>query len=269
MITDAEFDRIVKFIKNEIGVDLAVKRVLVDTRLESFMAKSEYPSVGEFLNSAIGRSGSKEAENLINLLTTNHTFFWREQQHFEFLQSRVMPELKKRYENIHDIRLWCAASSTGEEPYTLAMVMLDFFGMEHSLWDTTILATDISTKVLSVAQKGIYSADSIKNLPSNWQHRFFKNQGDTVSVTDELKHQVLFRKLNLIESFPFKKQLHVIFCRNVLIYFDDTTKKSIVDRMVDSLVEGGYLFIGTTESVSKLNDKLIYVAPSVYKKISR
>lgn len=268
MITDAEFERIVLFIKKEIGVDLSSKRVLVDTRLENFISKSDFANASEYLNVAMSASGHKEAEDLINILTTNHTFFWREEKHFEYLAQKVLPEIKKSCERLHDIRIWCAASSTGEEPYTLAMVLSDFFGMEHHMWDTTVLATDVSTKVLKVATQGVYAAESINNLPVNWQRRFFKHNGDTVAVTDELKKQVLFRRLNLIEPFPFRKQLHIIFCRNVLIYFDEQTKKSIVDRMVDNLVEGGYLFIGTTESVSKLNSKLVYVAPSVYKKVT-
>lgn len=269
MVTDTEFEHLVAFIKKEIGVDLSAKRVLVDTRLENFISKSKYNNLSEYLSIAMTKSGAKEAEELINILTTNHTFFWREEKHFEYLANKVMPEMKRRYENIHDIRLWCAASSTGEEPYTLAMVLMEFFGFEHHLWDTTVLATDISTKVLKVASKGVYAEESIRNLPSSWQRKYFKHNGDTVEVTDELKKQVLYRKLNLIENFPFKKQLHIIFCRNVLIYFDEPTKRNIVNRMVDSLVEGGYLFIGTTESVSKLNEKLVYVAPSVYKKISK
>lgn len=268
MVSDKEFERLVIFIKNEIGVDLSNKRVLVDTRLDSFIAKSDYESLTDYLNIAMNKTSSKEAEELINILTTNHTFFWREEKHFEYLQSKVLPEIKKKCEGLHDIRTWCAASSTGEEPYTLAMVMMDFFGVEHHLWDTTILATDISTRVLKVAQKGIYAEEAINNLPANWQRRFFKKNGETVSVTDELKHQVLFRKLNLIEAFPFRKPVHIIFCRNVLIYFDEITKKDIVNRMVDNLVEGGYLFIGTTESISKLNNNLVYVAPSVYKKVT-
>lgn len=268
MVTNAEFERLVVFIKKEIGVDLSAKKVLVDTRLENFIAKSDYSGISEFLAVAMNDVGSREAEQLINSLTTNHTFFWREEKHFEYLKEKVMPEMKKKYEKMHDIRIWCAASSTGEEPYTLAMVMMDFFGFEHHLWDTTVLATDISTKVLNVATKGIYSEDSIKKLPVNWQRQYFKHNGDTVSVTDELKKQVLFRRLNLIDPFPFRKQLHIIFCRNVLIYFDEPTKKNIVNRMVDNLVEGGYLFIGTTESISKLSNRLIYVAPSVYKKVS-
>lgn len=269
MVTDQEFERIVLFIKNRIGVDLSAKRVLVDTRLENFISKSEYNNLSEYLNMAIGKNGAAEAEQLINVLTTNHTFFWREEKHFKILADTVLPELKKKLEKSHDLRTWCAASSTGEEPYTLAMVIMDFFGMEHSSWDTTVLATDISTKVLKVANKGVYTEESIRNLPANWQRRFFKPQGETVEVTEELKKQVLFRRLNLIEQFPFRSQLHIIFCRNVLIYFDDATKKNIVTRMVDNLVEGGYLFIGTTESISKMSDKLVYVAPSVYKKIKK
>jgi len=266
MITEEEFQRLVKYIRSEAGIDLSQKKVLVTTRLDNYIANSEYENLGDYLNHAISNKSGQENENLINILTTNHTFFWREQQHFEYLQKVVLPELKKKCMGTRDIRTWCAASSSGEEPYTLAMIMMDFFGMEHTNWDTTILATDISTKVLNIAANGVYAADAVKNLPESWQRRFFKNDGDVVRVTDELKKEVLFRRLNLIEPYPFRKKLHVCFCRNVLIYFDEEIKNQIINKIVDNLEIGGYLFIGTTESVGRGNDRLEYVVPSVYRR---
>jgi len=264
-VSKNDFNRIATFIKKEAGIDLSEKYVLVSTRLESFFSANGITDTATYLNMALVQS-SKESEELINLLTTNHTFFWRENQHFEFMLSTVLPELKKKCSISKDMRIWCAASSTGEEPYTLAMAAMDSLGPDYHLWDTTVLATDISTKVLSRAQNGIYSADAIKDLPVNWQHRFFKKRGDIVEASDELKNRVIFRKLNLIEPYPFRKPLHVIFVRNVLIYFDEPTKRDIVKRMTDALAPGGYLFVGTTESISKLSDDLEYVQPSVYRK---
>lgn len=266
MITEEEFRRLVQYIKGEAGIDLSQKKVLVTTRLENYIANSEYENLGDYLNHAISNKNGYENETLINILTTNHTFFWREQQHFEYLLHNVLPEIKKKCMSTRDIRIWCAASSSGEEPYTLAMVMMEFFGMEHKNWDTTVLATDISTKVLNVANKGVYAADAIKNLPESWQRRYFKHSGDVVSVTDELKKEVLFRRLNLVDNFPFRKKLHICFCRNVLIYFDDELKNRIINKIVDNLEIGGYLFIGTTESVGRGIDRLEYVVPSVYRR---
>lgn len=266
MITDADFEQIVSYMKREAGIDFSNKRTLVTTRLESYFSKIGCHDPKLYLEQAMGSSTGQEMESLINLLTTNHTFFWREEKHFEFLQQEVLPELKKKCATTRDIRIWCAASSSGEEPYTLAMVLMSYFGNEQALWDTTVLATDISTKVLRRAQQGVYAKESIKNLPVDWQMRFFTRQADSVTVIPELKEQVLFRKLNLMDPFPFRKKLHVIFARNVLIYFNEDVKTRVVEKMVDSLVPGGYLFIGTTESVSKNTNRLEYVMPSVYRK---
>ena len=267
MITEEEFQRLVHYIKSEAGIDLTQKRVLVTTRLENYIANSEYENLGEYLNQAISNKAGKENENLINILTTNHTFFWREQQHFEFLLHEVLPEIKKKCQNTKDIRTWCAASSSGEEPYTLAMIMMEFFGIEYNEWDTTILATDISTKVLGIANKGIYAADAIKPLPESWQRKYFKAEGEIVHVKEELKMGVLFSRLNLVDQYPFRKKLNIVFCRNVLIYFDDELKNQIINKIVDNLEIGGYLFIGTTESVGRNNKRLEYVVPSVYRRI--
>lgn len=269
MISDEDFKRLVAYMRQEAGIDFSKKRILVTTRLENYLEENGYNSLGDYLNLAIANDKGKEAETLINYLTTNHTFFWRESKHFEFLEENVLPEMKKRCEATKDLRIWCAASSSGEEPYTLAMILDDFFGLEHRLWDTTVLATDISTKVLNMAVNGQYDADSIVDLPGKWQLKYFRRSGDVVTVSDEIKKGVLFRRLNLIEPFPFKKKLHIVFCRNVLIYFDDEIKKKIVDKIVDSLEEGGYLFVGSTESLSKSSDRLEYVIPSVYRKVTR
>ena len=266
MISDSDFQRIIGFIKTETGINLEQKKNLVESRLDSFFTKNSAIDEDGYIKRALLNAKGKEAEVIINLLTTNHTFFWREETHFEYMISDVLPELAKTCRDSRDIRIWCAASSTGEEPYTLAMINLDYFGREHYLWDTTILATDISTKVLQKAREGVYDKDAIKKLPLKWQQKYFIKEGDTVRTTDELKNQILFRKLNLVDPFPFKKKLNVIFVRNVLIYFDDKTKKNIVDKMVDCLETGGYIFVGVTESINNISDRLEYVRPAVYRK---
>ncbi len=266
-LTDSEFIRLVEYMKYHTGIDLHEKRVLCSTRLDNFLSRNGYANLDSFLNKVIEDNSGREAEKLINLLTTNHTFFWREEKHFEYMLDYVLPEMRKMCERNHDLRIWCAASSTGEEPYTLAMLNMEYFGSEKEKWDTTVLATDISTKVLKKAELGIYNKEAIQNLPIGWQKKYFKQNGDLVEVKQELKREVLFRRLNLVEKYPFRKPLHIIFVRNVLIYFDDKTKRQIIDKMVDNLIPGGYLFIGTTESVSRDTDALEYVAPAVYRKI--
>jgi chemotaxis protein methyltransferase CheR len=267
MITDKEFQRIVTYVKRKSGIELKEKKVLVQGRLDNYMQKNGYTSYSEFMDMVEKFPTGPEAVDLLNALTTNHTFFWREHEQFEFLRHKVFPELKKRTENTKDWRIWCAASSTGEEPYTLAMLCLDFLGLEHGQWDTTVLATDIDTKVLEKAIKGVYSKSSVEQLPSQYVRRFFKpiNQSE-YQVSEELRKEVIFRKLNLMSQLPFRKPLHVVFIRNVMIYFDDDTKARVLENIYEKMAPGGYLFIGSTESMGTSNVGFNYVQPSIYRK---
>ena len=175
-----------------------------------------------------------------------------------------MPKLKQK---TRDWRIWCAASSTGEEPYTLAMLCMDFLGMEHSNWDTKILATDIDTNVLEKAQRGVYTKESVEQLPQQYVRRFFKSISPTqYRVKDELKKEVIFRQFNLMNQLPFRKPLHVVFIRNVMIYFEDATKERLLNNIYDKMEPGGYLFIGSTESIGQTNTRFRYIQPSIYRK---
>ena len=166
-----------------------------------------------------------------------------------------------------DVRIWSAASSTGEEPYTIAMVLKDFFGMDHSGWDTRVLATDLSTKVLQQAQRGKYLKEQIDPLPENWKRRYFKRlNGLEYQAAPELKKEVIFRQFNLMNPFPFRKKFHVVFMRNVMIYFDDATKQELLRKVYDYLEPGGYLFVGTTESIDRKGNNFQYIEPSIYRK---
>jgi chemotaxis protein methyltransferase CheR len=267
MITEQEFQRIVAYVKRKSGIELKEKKVLVQGRLDNYMLRNGYTSYSEFMDMVEKYPTGPEAVDLLNALTTNHTFFWREHEQFEFLRHKVFPELKKHTENTKDWRIWCAASSTGEEPYTLAMLCMDFLGLEHGKWDTTILATDIDTKVLETAIRGVYSKNSVEQLPSQYVRRFFKpiNQAQ-YQVSNELKKEVLFRKFNLMSQLPFRKPLHVVFIRNVMIYFDDDTKARVLKNIYEKMAPGGYLFIGSTESMGTSDTGFKYVQPSIYRK---
>lgn len=155
MITDGEFQRIVGYVKQHYGIDLSQKRVLVGGRLENYLVRNGYANYNEFMAKVEHNPKGSEATDLVNILTTNHTYFMRESEHFEFMKNVALPWAKSRTMGTKDLRVWCGASSTGEEPYTLAMIIQDFFGMDHT-WDTRLLATDISMKVLSHASKGVY-----------------------------------------------------------------------------------------------------------------
>jgi chemotaxis protein methyltransferase CheR len=267
MITDQEFQRIVTYVKRKSGINLADKKVLVQGRLDNYMQRKGYTSYHEFMDLVEKFPTGPEAEDLFNALTTNHTYFWREHEHFVFLKEVVFPELKRHTENTKDWRIWCAASSTGEEPYTLAMLCMDYLGLEHPQWDTTVLATDLDTKVLEKAVRGVYTKNSVEQLPNQYVRRFFRQVSPgEYQVKDELKKEVLFRQFNLMHQLPFRRPLHVVFLRNVMIYFDEPTKEKLLENIYEKMVPGGYLFIGSTESLSQSNTKFRYVKPSIYRK---
>lgn len=267
MITDSEFHRVVGYVKHTTGIDLSEKRVLINGRLENYILRNGYNGFDEYMAKVEHDPAGNEARNLINALTTNHTYFMREFEHMEFLRQKVLPTLKAKEAARKDLRIWSAASSTGEEPYTIAMVLKDYFGLDHSGWDTKVLATDISTKVLQHAQRGKYLAEQIEPLPEKWRRRFFdKLNEEEYQAKKELRDEVIFRQFNLMNKFPFHKKFHVVFMRNVMIYFDEATKRQLLSRVYDFLEPGGYLFVGTTEAVDRKGLKFQYVEPSIYRK---
>lgn len=267
-MTDLEFRRISMFLKDRYGIDMTHKKEIMDGRLSNMIRIRGFDSYDAYMNALMQDSSGEMEKELVNLLSTNHTYFMREFEHFEYMKKVVLPYLRKKEENIQDLRIWCGAASSGEEPYTLAMLLVDFFGLEHDKWDTTVLATDISTEVLQTAVRGVYKKEQIAELPDNWKRRFFRSvgEGEYFAITDELKNEVLFRQFNLMDDFPFRKKLHVIFLRNVMIYFDRPTKQNLIKKLYDVLEPGGYLFVGRTETIEKGNVPFELVEPSIFRK---
>ena len=266
-IDEDEFLQLASFIKINYGINLFNKKSLIEGRLSIMLSEKRYTSFSEYINKAFGDVTKTEITELVNKLTTNHTFFMREPKHFDFLVSKVLPFLKGSIKD-NDLRIWSAGCSSGEEPYTLAMIIADYFDSEKPLWDTKILATDISVRALELAGEGIYSADAIKDLPTAWKIKNFHQIADgKFEVSDDLKNEIIFRVFNLMDSFyPFKKKFHVIFCRNVMIYFDYETRKRLVDKLYEAIEPGGFLFIGHSETIARNDSKFKYVIPSVYQK---
>lgn len=267
MMKDDEFFRIAVYMKQHYGIHLGQKKVIVNGRLENYIKKGGWSSFHDFMDALeTDKTGSLEKE-LVNLLTTNYTYFMREFEHFEFFRKKVLPWAKKKAEKIKDLRIWCGAASTGEEPYMIAMVIRDFFGLEFDSWDTKVLATDVSTKALVEAVRGIYNEEELVEMPERWKRQFFKNVGSNLfAVTDELKQEVLFRQFNLMSPFPFKKKLHTVFLRNVMIYFDAKTKQELLQKVYESLEPGGYLFIGMTETLDRNQAPFQMIQPSIFRK---
>lgn len=267
-MTEEEFLRIHRFLKRKYGIDMSRKKTIVEGRLENYVRNGGWQSYTEYMDAIEQDVSGVLEKKLVDLLSTNHTYFMREAEHFDFLKQEILPWLKKKEEHTRDLRIWCAASSSGEEPYTLAMVMTDFFGLEQNRWDTQLLATDVSTEILQQAIRGIYTEEQIAPLPDSWKRRFFKVIPGTgqYRVKEELKKQVLFRKFNLMDPFPFRKKMHVVFLRNVMIYFDEETKRNVLKKIYDCLEPGGYLFLGRTETLNRDKIPFQLVTPSVFRK---
>lgn len=267
-ITDKEFHQIADYVKTNYGIQLKdEKKALVTGRLHTLLTQHNFKSFTEYFDYVIHDKTGEAAIAFINKITTNHTFFMREPEHFYYFRDTVLPWLKASV-TARDLRIWSAGCSTGEEPYTLAMIVDEFFGADKKNWDAKILATDISLKALEEAKKGVYSNKDIAPLPSMWKQNYFtKLDTETSAVAAAIKDEIIYRRFNLInQAFSFKKKFHVIFCRNVMIYFNNETKHELVNRFYDATESGGYLFIGHAESLNREQTKYKFIMPAVYRK---
>lgn len=264
-ITDQEFTIMVDYLKSNYGINLANKKVLLEGRLNNYIVQKGFKSYTDYISAFKKDKSGHELSVLLNKVTTNHTFFMREAEHFSFLANTALPRIEQSC-SVPDLRIWCAASSTGQEAYTIAMILEDYFGAKIPKWDKVLLASDISTDVLDTATKGIYPTEDILNIPEVWKKKYFVNiSPHEVQICDKIKSQVIFKQFNLMDPISFKKPFHVIFCRNVMIYFDKPTKIDLINRFYNAIAPGGYLLLGQTESIPD-KSKFNYVMPSVYQK---
>lgn len=267
-ITDKEFDLISSYIKNNFGISLKhEKKSLVVGRLQQVLMQLGFNTFTEYYNYVINDPTGQASTKLINQISTNHTYFMRESSHFDFLKQVALPQLASKIIN-RDFRIWCAGCSTGEEAYTLAMILEDFFPQQIMGWDKKLLATDISTQALEKALKGSYTNEALSTLPASWRNRYLIMKDKHSSVfTQSLKNEIVFRKYNLMSPMmPFRKKFHIVFCRNVMIYFDLATKNRLIQQFYEAIEPGGYLFIGHSESLESHKFGFEYVKPSVYRK---
>jgi chemotaxis protein methyltransferase CheR len=267
-ITEKEFGQLSQYIKDNYGINLkAEKKMLVIGRLQNVLLEHNFESFSQYYQYVISDKSGKAASILINKITTNHTYFMREKNHFEYLRDTVLPYWAKNITD-KDFRIWSAGCSSGEEACTLAMILDVFFSEKKLWWDKKILATDISEKVLSIAREGIYQKDKISSLPEAWKRNYLQSYDEeNLIFADKIRNEIIYRKFNLMDKvFPFKRKFHVIFCRNVMIYFDSKTKTELVRKFYNSMEPGGYLFIGHSESLTGENVGFRYIMPSVYRK---
>lgn len=266
-LTDNEFHSIVNFVHSKYGIDLSRKRVLIEGRLSTMLMKRGITSFQQYIDILSADKSGVEVTNLLNKLTTNHTFFLRENEHFNFLANQVLPQFEQYYGRTHTLRIWSAGCSSGQEPYTIAMALHEYFGPRRSAWTIQLLATDISMNVLSKATEGIYDDESLKDVPATWRTKYFKKLPDgRFQVNDQIRKEVDFRTLNLMDPFRFKKPFELIFCRNVMIYFDMPTKEKLVNKFYEWTSEKGYLFIGHSENINRETTKYRYIKPAIYQR---
>ena len=272
--SDRDYQTIAEFVHKTAGINLLEgKKELVRTRLGKRMRQLQMKDFRTYFQHVMKDETGEEIIFLLDSLATNLTSFFREDQHFKFMAKNVLPNLenRRRAENSRKLRIWSAACSSGEEPYTIAMVILEkspYFGLGG---DCRILATDISTKVLDMAKRGLYGPERVKTIPAMLLGKYFNKAGgergeNIYQVTRQMRELIAFRRLNLMDPLPFKNPLDLIFCRNVMIYFDKDTIARLVAKYYQILAPGGYLFIGHSESLSGLSHDFKYVEPCIYQK---
>jgi chemotaxis protein methyltransferase CheR len=269
-VTDADFHRISEMVYKHCGINLHDgKKQLVRARVAKRLRQGGYRDLPSYLEFVLNDSTGNEFALLIDAMSTNLTSFYREPDHFRYLAEVGLPNALKRKEKSRDnrLRLWSAGCSTGEEPYTLAMTLLEHAPAQMN---TKILATDISTHVLKIARCGFYSADRLATLPGGYKQKYFQprtiDDEKGFSVAPTVQQMIAFRHLNLMELWPFTGPFDFIFCRNVMIYFDKPTQERLVNRYWDVLSPGGVLFTGHSESLTGVQHKFSYIKPTIYGK---
>lgn len=270
-ISPADFRQIAAMAYARAGLKVRdEKLVLVSGRLARRANKLGLPDLSAYCELLKGPDGEAEVPFFINALTTNHTAFFREAQHFDHLRQVVLPSLAGAVRERQGwVRFWCAASSTGEEPYTIAAVVRSAFG-EAPLPGFRLLATDIDTDVLAKAERATYPRELAQQVPPAWRKALFapdRGEGEEVTVAPAIAALVTFRRLNLIEPWPMRAGYAVIFCRNVFIYFDAPTKAKLVERFVGILKPGGFLYLGQSEFLTSPHPKLRPVGRSIYERL--
>jgi len=257
-----EFERIRQLARRTFGLDLrAGKEDLVSSRLARLLRDGGFQSFQEYYRHIVEDSTGLALASMIDALATNHTAFYREPEHFEYLRTELLPRLARR----DFVEVWSAACSTGEEPWTLACVMNDALPNRS----IRVTASDISTRALLFAERAQYSADRCQDIPAAWLGRYFeqvKTGEPGWRVCARVRAQAVFRRVNLVERYGWPRRFPVVFCRNVMIYFDRETQTEVVRKLVECLEPGGYLFVGHAESLTRIEHPLEYVRPAVYRK---
>jgi chemotaxis protein methyltransferase CheR len=272
VLSEQEFRLISDLVYKHCGINLHDgKKELVRARLAKRLREGNFDTFSEYIRHVLEDPTGHEFSMLVDSLSTNLTKFFREEQHFEYLRSQFLPRIlaAKQARQSLRIRGWSAGCSTGEEPYSIAITLLEAVA-GRGRWDVKLLATDVSTRVLERAKKGVYDKERVDPIPLPLRNKYLlhrKERGrDLYDVGDALRNVVLFRYLNLMEDWPVRGPLDFIFCRNVMIYFDKPTQGRLINRYYDLLASGGVLFTGHSESLTGIEHRFRYVQPTIYAK---
>lgn len=272
-LSDAQFKRLSSFIESTLGIRMPpAKRIMLESRLYKRIRALRHSGFQEYLDFVFSEEQvNAEMLHMIDAVTTNKTDFFRESDHFDFLAQRLLPERYREGWGVRDpFRVWSAAASTGEEPYTLAMVLQEF-AASHRDFSYRILGTDVSTQVLERGRKAVYTEDRIAPVPESMKRKYLMRSKDResrlVRVKPLLRHNVVFHRLNLMQAdLGVREQFEVIFCRNVIIYFERDTQTALLRKLYQYLRPGGYLFLGHSETLAGMELPVFSVAPTVYRK---
>lgn len=273
VLKDSEFQRFSRYVHDISGINLHEgKKELLKARLGKILRQRNFRSFREYYNHVVNDKSGHELILLLDSISTNLTYFFREPEHFDFLRTKALPEItnSKISSRNNTLRLWSAGCSSGEEAYSIAIAVSEAInGMKK--WRFKILATDLSTKVLEKASAGIYEKEKVGKVPHELKRRYFQ-KGDNrwegyFRLKKQITEKISFKRLNFMEAFCFKEPFEIIFCRNVMIYFDNPTKEALVGKLYRNLSDGGYLLIGHAESLTGIKHQLKYIQPSVYKKM--
>lgn len=270
-INEREFRQISDLVYSKFGINLTdKKKALVRGRLNKLIKSLKYESFNDYYRAVMDDTSGKSLLDMVDKISTNHSYFFRESDHFEYLKNIALPEIDSLLSRQpgEELRVWCAGCAGGEEAYTLAMVLLEYYGPNLFKGKPIILGTDISLTALELANLGMYTEEKVKTVPAPYRKKYLKELGDgRVEIKAELKHLILFKRLNFMrEVYPFKGRFHAVFCRNVMIYFDHETKLKLVNRFHQYMHPGAYLFIGHSESLGRSSELFKYVQPALYRK---
>ncbi len=274
-LTDEQFHKIADFIQTNVGIKMPdQKKIMVQSRLYSRLKELKIDDFDKYIDYAFQKNaqGDEEIALMINVITTNLTSFFRESQHFDFMTDTALPEIAQKYDKLE---VWSAACSSGEEPYTISIVVQEFMRNNNGAFkDYSVLATDISSRVLDKAINAVYPMEEIENLSFDLKKRYFLRSKDQsnplVRLKKSIREKLVFQRLNFMdEDYPVATMKNIIFCRNALIYFDKPTQESVIRKLIKHLVPGGYLFLGHSETIFGMDLPLKTVGPTIFKKVEQ